>query len=120
MAAVIIDRGMLVVRFEGWERLFARRGDVQVPMRAVREADLVERPLRAVRGARSGISVSGVLKVGVWGLGVGIRQLVSARHDVPGLRVEVDRAVSGLPFDELIISTPDAAALVRTLKGVRA
>jgi hypothetical protein len=120
MATVVIGENAVMVGFDGWERLFTRRDAVRIPLPAVRGAELVEHPLRATRGGRWGITVTGLLKVGTWGLGTGRRQLVSARREVSGLRVALDRGVAGVPFDELIISTPDAAALLRAIRADRA
>jgi hypothetical protein len=64
-----------------------------------------------------GLLVSGVVKVGIWGLGTGIRQLVSVRRRVPGLRITLDRTVSGGRFDELLISTKDAGRVAEEISS---
>ncbi len=101
--------GELRVRFSAWERLAVWRDEVVVPLAAIKAVELVEEPVARARGGRAGVLVSGVLKVGFWGLGTGVRQLVSVRRGVPALRVEVDRAASGLSCDELLISARNAA-----------
>ena len=110
------DAGV-VVEFRGWERLFTGRAVLEIPVAAIREAGCVERPLRATRGARAGLVVSGFRKIGRWGIGVGLRQLVSVRRGVPALRLVLDRNATG--YDEVLVSVPDAAALAASLGAVR-
>ncbi|RSN45802.1 hypothetical protein DMC64_13680 [Amycolatopsis sp. WAC 04197] len=115
MATIDIADGGVRVRFSSWERLAVWRDEVIVPSSAIKAVEFVEEPVRRTRGGRAGVLISGVLKVGYWGLGTRTRQLVSARRGVPGLRVEIDRAVAGLPFDEVLVSAPNAADLVGVL-----
>ncbi|HET6286199.1 MAG TPA: hypothetical protein VFG15_05560 [Amycolatopsis sp.] len=110
-----ITEGGVRVRFSGWERLAVWRDEVVVPQAAIKVVERVEAPVRRTRGGRAGVLISGVLKVGYWGLGTGIRQLVSARRGEPGLRIEIDREVAGLPFDEVLVSVPNAAELADAL-----
>jgi hypothetical protein len=60
-----------------------------------------------------GFLVSGVVKVGRWGLGTGVRQLVAVRRDTPAVLVKVDQSVEG--FSELLVSTARADELVEAL-----
>jgi hypothetical protein len=53
--------------------------------------------------------VTGFRKIGRWGIGVGLRQLVSVRRGQPALRLRLDRATTG--YDEVLVSLPDAAAV---------
>ncbi|MEU3770419.1 hypothetical protein AB0E55_35610 [Amycolatopsis keratiniphila] len=115
MATIDIADGGMRVRFSSWERLAVWCDEVVVPPSAIKAVELVEEPLRRTRGGRAGALISGVLKVGYWGLGTGTRQLVSARRGVPGLRIEIDRGLAGLPFDEVLVSVPNAADLVGVL-----
>ncbi|WP_181772756.1 hypothetical protein [Amycolatopsis pittospori] len=115
MARLDMVGGEVRVRFSAWERLAVWREDVVVPPAAIRAVEYVESPVGRARGGRAGVLVSGVLKVGFWGLGTGVRQLVSVRRGVPAVRVEVDRAASGLHFDELLISTPNAVEVADAL-----
>lgn len=115
MARMKVVGGELRVKFSAWERLAVWRDEVVVPVSAIRAVEHVESAVGRARGGRAGVLISGVLKVGFWGLGTGVRQLVSVRRGVPALRVEVDRAGSGLHFDELLISTRDAAEVAEAL-----
>ena len=73
------------------------------------EAARVEKPLRLARGARRGYVVSGFIKIGIWGVFGGPRQLVSARRGNPGLHLVLDRAAAGGEFDEIVLSDPARA-----------
>ncbi|MFK0250809.1 hypothetical protein ACIQUM_39455 [Amycolatopsis azurea] len=115
MATIDIADGGVRVRFSAWERLAVWRDEVVVPPAAIRAVELVDAPVGRARGGRAGVLVSGVLKVGYWGLGTGIRQLVSVRRGVPALRIAIDREAAGLPFDEVLVSARNAAELAGAL-----
>ncbi|WP_414942403.1 hypothetical protein [Amycolatopsis sp. cmx-11-51] len=115
MAKVDVTGGGLRVRFSTWERLAVWRDEVVVPLTAITAIEHVEEPVGRARGGRAGVLISGVLKVGFWGLGTGVRQLVSVRRGVPALRVGIDRAAAGLHFDELLISASDSAEVAEAL-----
>lgn len=117
MATVERHEDRLTVRFGRWEPLFTGRGRVDVPIGALREAECVEEPRRATRGGRSGLLVTGLVKIGRWGVGVGLRQLVSVRRGVPALRLVLDRNATG--YDEVLVSVPDAAGLAAGLSASR-
>ena len=109
MAAVTVTGDVVDVRFTAGERFWIRRARLAIPVAAVRHASLVAQPLRRAHGARRGITVSGLIKVGVWGLFGGPRQLVAARRGEPGLHLVLDRAATGGEFDEVILSGAAAA-----------
>jgi hypothetical protein len=116
--ARIEERGTgVVVRFEGWEPLFTGRAQLEVPFGAIREVEVVENGLRATRGGRIGLLVTGVRKIGRWGVGVGLRQLVSVRRGRPTLRMRLDRGATG--YDEVLVGLPDAAAVAEGLRAAR-
>jgi hypothetical protein len=113
MARVDVDTRELRVWFSPLERLATWRAEVTVPLTAVRAAEVLDAPLRHTRGGRVGFLVSGVVKVGRWGIGTGMRQLVSVRRGTPGLLVTVDPNATG--FGELLISTDHAEELAAAL-----
>ncbi|MEV7549324.1 hypothetical protein AB0N89_06845 [Amycolatopsis sp. NPDC089917] len=115
MATIDIADGGVRVRFSAWERLAVWRDEAVVPQAAIKAVELVDEPVGRARGGRAGVLVSGVLKVGYWGLGTGVRQLVSVRRGVPGLRIAIDRQAAGLPFDEVLVSVGNAAELAGAL-----
>ncbi|MET7422746.1 hypothetical protein [Dactylosporangium sp. NPDC005555] len=109
MASVTVTDHFVNVRFTGWERLWIGRERLAIPVAGVRHASLVAEPLRLARGARRGLVVSGFLKIGVWGLYGGPRQLVAARRNEPGLHLVLDRSSTGGEFDEVVLCVPAAA-----------
>jgi hypothetical protein len=119
VAHVRLGDGTVLVELARWERVFAgRRSRIVVPVRAVVRAEPVERPTAAAAtpGGRSGLVITGVLKVGRWGIGTGKHRFVSVRRGVPGLRLVLDRsAAEELGYDELLVSTPDAAGIAAAL-----
>lgn len=116
MATVrIADDGLIVEFSTRLERLFASREPLRVPLSAITGAIEITDPLAHTRGARKGMNVTGFTKIGTWGLGRGVRQLVCAYRAEPGIQVYIDRDRADTGFDELVLSTPDAAAVVRAL-----
>lgn len=120
MASVTVTDDFVDVRFIGWERRWIGRGRLAIPVAGVRHASVVAEPLRLAHGARRGIAVSGVLKIGVWGLFGGPRQLLAARRGEPGLRIVLDRSAVGGEFDELVLSDPDAPRVADAITGAMA
>ncbi|RQX17152.1 hypothetical protein DDE19_12460 [Micromonospora ureilytica] len=119
MATMKVIGNELHVRFSGWERPAVWRASLVVPLAAVRRIEGIDKPLGHVRGGRMGFLISGVVKVGVWGLGTGSLQLVSVRRNVGALRITLDRKVSGGRFEELLISTKSADKVAEEI-GARA
>ncbi|MFB4308987.1 hypothetical protein [Actinomadura sp. GTD37] len=117
MAEVTIAGNSVDIDFDAWERLWTRRARVTVPLAAITRATCVDVPLRAARGSRRGLAVSGFAKIGVWGLVRGPRLLVSARRGRPGLHLTLDRAISGDEFDGIVLSHPDATRLAERIRA---
>lgn len=93
-----------------------------VPLGEIRRAERVELPTRAaVTGvARSGLVVSGILKLGRRGIGTPTSRFVSVRRWVLALRLVVDdRFRKQLGYHEILISTPDVDELVESLAALR-
>ncbi|CAM3448598.1 hypothetical protein [Stackebrandtia soli] len=114
MAALTITTDSIVVTPGSKERVFGLTGPVTIPLTAVRSAEAVDAPIAETRGGRYGAHVPGLAKVGTWGLGKGVRQLVFAYQDRPGIHIRLNRELSE-NFDEIIVSTPNAADLVTEL-----
>jgi hypothetical protein len=120
MASITVTGELVNIWFTGWERLWTGRKRAAIPVGAVRHTALVTDPLRLARGGRNGIVVSGLLKIGIWGVFRGPRQLVAARHGEPGLHLVLDRAAAGGQFDEVVLSHPDAAVIADAIRRVTA
>jgi uncharacterized protein len=108
MASLTITDTELQLKLTRREKVAALHGDVQVPISAVRDVSVAEDALSAVRGLRApGLNLPGRTKIGTW-RGRGRRQFAVARRGEPAVHV----FLSGAQFDELIVSTPSAAAIV--------
>ncbi|MFG2043670.1 hypothetical protein [Dactylosporangium sp. NPDC048998] len=115
MASVTLIEDSIDIRFTRWERLWVGRERLAVPLAAVRQVACVDDPLRLARGARSGYVVSGFVKIGVWGVFGGPRQLVAARRGERGLHLVLDRAAAGGEFDEVVLSGAAAPGIADTI-----
>lgn len=114
MPTIAIDPQDVTIHFNSIERLFTARGRVTVPLAAVRSVEPTDRPMSLTRGGRMGLT-SLVAKIGTWGLGRGIRQLVCANRS-PGLHIVLDKDQTRDRFDEIILSIADAPAIARALE----
>ena len=119
MARVVVDGSDVLVELAWWERPFAGgRSTLAVSRGALRSVEKVDRPTRwsATPGARAGLLVTGVVKLGRWGIGTSTRRFVSVRRWVPALRLAVDeREAHRIGYGEILVSCPDADALVAAL-----
>jgi len=113
MAAVRLTSSTLTVRLTRGEKFAGFSRDLQVPLTAVRDVEVVDHPLRGVRGLRApGLDLPGVRKIGTWGRRGG-RSFVCVRKGQPAVRIRL----TGVRFDVLLIGSDDAAgdaAAIRT------
>jgi len=113
---LVHDRRTLRLRLTTFERVAGLRRGVEVPLAAVREVQVVDDPLGAVRGFRvPGLGLPGLLLIGTWRRR-GHRAFVVARRRRPGVRVILD----GADLDELLISVADAPAVAERLRAAAA
>jgi hypothetical protein len=105
----------LRIRFTRAEKLAGLVRDVDVPVKAVRSAEVVADPLTALRGLRApGLGLPGLRAIGTW-RSRGTRTLVSVRRSQPAVRIEL----TGQRYDSLLIGADDAARLVADLTAAR-
>ena len=103
----------LEIRFTRSEKALGLLRDVDVPVAAVRDVEVVRNGLAATSGMRApGYSWPGSRKIGTWRKR-GRRSLVDVRRGQPALRVRLD----GQRYDELLIGSDDAERLAG---GIRA
>lgn len=118
MASLVIQRDELVVRLSQLEQLAALRGNVHVPLCAVRAVCEENAPYNALRGIRApGTGLPRRLAYGVR-LFTGGRPDFAALHGPgPAVRVELaDRA----PFGRLLVTVADPTAAVAAVQdGVK-
>jgi len=104
----------LQVSFTRAEKLAGLVRDVQIPLTAVLDAEVVQEPMSTLRGLRApGFALPGIRKIGTW-RGHGERVLVSVRAGQPAVRI---RLAGG--SDSLLIGADDAAQLAALLTGSR-
>ena len=113
MATIRTTPASLSVTLDRGEKILGLLRDLEVPLTAVREVDVVPDGLRAVRGLRApGLGLPGLRKIGTW-RHRGERTLVSVRRDQPAVRIRLD----GQRYDALLVGADDAAALADALAG---
>ncbi|MFF4774182.1 hypothetical protein ACFY05_15105 [Microtetraspora fusca] len=113
-----IRDGVLGAAFAPWTRPFVRRAEMRVPAAAIREMRLESDPQALATGMHAGLLVSGFIKVGTWTGLDGVRRLVCARRDSPGVRIVLAERIDNV--DELVLSVPDAAGLQARVMGANA
>jgi hypothetical protein len=115
MATLQLTPSTLAVRLTPGERIAGLLRDVEVPLAAVRSAEVVTEPLTDLRGLRApGLALPGIRKVGTWRR-PGERTLVCVRRGQPAVRVRLE----GQRYDTLLVGTEDAAAIVAALSPAR-
>jgi hypothetical protein len=111
MAAIRLEGEELVVRLNDLEKAGAFRGDVRVPVAAIRAARVTERPFREIKGLRApGTGFPGVIALGTWRYSGG-KDFVAVYRGGPAVVVELE----GAAFSRLIVSEQDAAAVAASL-----
>ncbi len=116
MAHLRIDQSDLVVELSDLEKAGAFRGDVRVPLSAVRAVRVADDPRPELRGMRApGTGIPGLIALGSR-RGAG-HDFAAVYHNRPAVVIELE----GTEFDRLVISVPDpeaAAEQVRAASGV--
>jgi hypothetical protein len=101
----------LSIRLTRREKVAGLLRDLVVPWRSVSSVTVEDDGMKAVRGLRApGLALPGRVKIGTWRRRGG-RSMVVVRAGVPTLRI----VLQGERYDELLLSHPEAHALVRDL-----
>lgn len=117
MAELLVEGDQVVVHMGRWEQLAALRGDVQVPLAAVRSATLEPDPWGALRGLRApGTAWPRRIAYGIWRSRGERPDFVAMRRETAVIRVELDPPAE---FRRLLVSVDDAAATLMRLDGSR-
>jgi hypothetical protein len=113
VSRVRVADGRLTVRLRPWEKVAGLLGDLDVPLTAVATAEAVPDGARAVRGVRApGLAWPGGPRIGTW-RGRGATRWVAVRPGQPALRL----ALQGERYDEVLVTTPEAAPLAAALQS---
>ena len=115
MALLQLQPSVLSVRFTPAEKIAGLLRDVDVPLSAVRDVEVIADAVSATRGLRApGLGLPRLRKFGT-SRGAGRTALVSVRRGQPALRVHL----AGQRWDELLIGTDDARTLAASLAAAR-
>lgn len=115
MATLQVLPPVLSLRLTRGEKIAGLLRDVDVPLSAVRDVEVVDDAVAATSGLRApGLGIPGVRKIGTW-RGAGRTALVCVRRGQPAVRVRLD----GQRWNELLVGADDAEAVVAALAAVR-
>lgn len=118
MATLDVEDHLLTLTFPGWERLMVGRSGHCVALDAIESVEVMSGWSSEILGWRSGLVISGFRKLGIFRHPDGTRRLVSMTRGLPLLRIRLRDREAGAGFDELLISTPDAAELAAELDAL--
>jgi len=96
------------------EKVLELLHDVEVPLSAVRDVEVVDDAVAAPRGWRVGLGLPGLRKIGIW-RGTGRKTVVSVRRGQPAVRVRLE----GQRWDELLVGADDAGAVAAAIVAAR-
>ena len=115
MATLQVLPPVLSLRLTRGEKIAGLLRDVDVPLSAVRDVEVVDDAVAATSGLRApGLGIPGVRNIGTW-RGAGRTALVCVRRGQPAVRVRLD----GQRWNELLVGADDAEAVVAALAAVR-
>jgi hypothetical protein len=112
MSTIHVTGDAVEIHLSPAEKIGALHGDLRVPRRAIRAAEVVEDGLAATCGLRApGLAIPGRVKIGTW-RGRRATLFVAVRRGEPALRL----ALYEQRYDTVLVSTPAAAALAAELQ----
>lgn len=112
MASLHVTADSVHLRLTTGEKIGALSGDVHIPRHAITDVEVVDDPLRAMRGIRSpGLDLPGVIKAGTWRGGGRGRQFVAVRRGRRGVRL----SLHGHRYDEVLVAVDDPEGIAAQL-----
>lgn len=112
MAELRVEGGELVVAMSELEKLGAFRGDVRLPLTALRAVRVAEDPRQELRGIRApGTGIPGIIALGAR-RGEG-HDFAAVYHDRPAVVVDLE----GATFDRLVISVDNPEATASAIRS---
>jgi hypothetical protein len=104
----------IVVALGAGEKVEAIHGDLRLPLAALRDAEVLDDPIRAVHGLRApGTGVPGLVAVGTF-RAAGKKLFAVVHHDT---HRAVRLRFEGADFDEVIVGCDDPDAIVTQLQA---
>ena len=115
MATVSVDRDVIRIVLRGWERVWALKGRVAIPLAHVRSVEIAPADLRP-KGLRApGAYLSGVITAGTWRWR-GVKEFWSMRRKDKVLVLEL----SGDAYTRVVVEVDDPAAVAAEIEQARA
>jgi hypothetical protein len=115
MATVSVGRDVIRITLHGWERVWAMKGGVTIPLAHVRSVAIAPPGLRP-RGMRTpGTYLPGVITAGTWRWR-GVKELWSVRHKNKALALEL----SGDDYTRVVVEVDDPTAVAAEIEQARA
>jgi hypothetical protein len=108
---VVVTGDSVEVRLAPWQKALGLMKDIRVAREDVSDAHVVESPMREVRGSglKAGLRLPGVCYVART---IRLDRVFVVRRKLPALAFTVH---NNPPLREVLVSTPDAAALAQQL-----
>jgi hypothetical protein len=108
---VVLTDELLEIRLARWEKILGLMGDVRVARSAVKDAEVLGEPLRAVRGSglKAGLRLPGVYYVA---RSLRLDEAWILRRGLPALAFSID---DGRTLRRVTVTTSDAEELARQL-----
>ena len=111
MAQIRIHQGSLVIELSDLEKVEALHGDLRIPLTSVRQVDVLDEPLKELRGLRvPGTAIPGRTAVGTWRSRDG-KTFVVEHNRSRAIRLRL----SGSDYDQVIVGTDDPEGLAATI-----
>ncbi len=117
MPNITYDNLHLRVDFGNHETLMTARRSFEVDSDAITGFEVQPGWISEVHGMRYGYHMLGLHKLGIWKHPSGTKRLIAMKRGTSVLRVRLDRSKVDGGFDELLISTPEAADIAETVKA---
>lgn len=113
MARFDLDGADLVVRLSALERLGAMRGDVRIPLAAIRNVRVSDRPWSELRGIRApGTGIPGVISL-CTRRGRGVVDFAAVYRGRQAVVVDAENTA----FNRLVVSCSDAPNVAERIRG---
>ena len=114
MATLLTDNGDLVLALSRREKLGGMHGDIRVPLSAVEEVTVTDKPFGALRGQRApGTGIPRVIALGTWRKRKGEKGFAAVYRGKPGVVVRLRDS----EFAWLCVSADDAQDVAARIRA---
>ena len=114
MATLVTDDGDLVLALSRREKLGAMHGDIRVPLSAVEEVTVTDKPFGALQGQRApGTGIPRVIALGTWRRSRREKGFAAVYRGTPGVVVRLRDS----EFAWLCVSADDAQDVAKRIRA---